>query len=171
MDLLDFQPVIKTRATVLKSAVNKLTDPVVMLADIGPFESGPPLHFHPNQTETYEVLEGEVEFILSGKVIRLKPGEIINIPINTPHTFKNITENWLKMKDTHIPALSFEEMMRDLHQLVIKSGKIKSFKDVKSLIYLSMLWIKYKDSQRSVDPPYFIMKIMAGIGKLTGFKI
>jgi hypothetical protein len=45
MDTLDFAPVIQTRA----SAVDKQHEPVIMIAEIGPRESGPPIHLHPRQ--------------------------------------------------------------------------------------------------------------------------
>ncbi len=77
----------------LKSAADKQKDAVVMIAEIGPWESGPPLHLHPKQQETYEVLEGEAEFILGNKKIVVRQGETIDIPFNTPHTFKNITDS------------------------------------------------------------------------------
>lgn len=170
MDILDFEPIIKTKAIVLKSAADKQRDAVVMIAEIGPRESGPPLHLHPKQRETYEVLEGEAEFILGNNKIVVKQGETLNIPLNTPHTFRNITGSWLRMRDTHTPALSFEEMMRELHSLV-QQGKIKGFNNLKSLIYLSMLWVKYKEVQRSVNPPFIIMRFMASIGKLIRYKI
>ena len=170
MDILDFEPIIKTKATVLKSAPDKSKDAVMMLAEIGPFEAGPPLHIHLSQHETYEVLEGEAEFVLGKQKIILKQGEKIEIPPNTPHTFRNTKEEWLKMRDTHLPALSFEEMMRDLHSMV-HSGKVRGFKDMKSLIYLSMLWVKYKEVQRSVSPPFFVMKLMSGIGTMIGYKL
>lgn len=141
-----------------------------MIAEIGPAEAGPPLHIHPFQLETYEVLEGEAEFILGDKKVLLKKGERIDIPARTPHTFRNITNDWLKMQDTHTPALTFEEMMRELHGLVQK-GKIKGFKDFNSLIYLSLLWVKHKDLQQSTNPPFFVMKCMAVIGKLLGYKL
>lgn len=170
MEVLDFEPIFKTRAIVVKSAIEKMKDPVIMIAEVGPRESGPPMHIHPHQQETYEVLEGEVEFMLGKKKKVLKKGEKIEIPANTPHTFKNITDNWLKMQDTHIPALTFEEMMRELHGLV-QAGKIKGFSNFKSLLYLSMLWVKHKDLQRSTKPPFFVMKFMAAIGRLLSYKI
>lgn len=170
MEVLDFEPIFKTRAIVVKSAIEKMKDPVIMIAEIGPRESGPPMHIHPHQQETYEVLEGEVEFMLHNTRKVLKKGENIEIPANTPHTFKNITDNWLKMQDTHIPALTFEEMMRELHGLV-QAGKIKGFSNFKSLLYLSMLWVKHKDLQRSIKPPFFVMKFMAAIGRLLGYTV
>lgn len=170
MDTLDFEPIIKTRAIVVQSALDKERDRVVMIAEIGPRESGPPSHLHPRQQETYEVLEGEAEFILGAAKRSVKPGDRIEIPANTPHTFVNITDVWLKMRDTHQPALTFEEMMRELHGLV-QSGKIKGFNDFRSLVYLSMLWVKHSELQRSVQPPFFVMRLMAILGKLLGYQI
>ena len=74
------------------------------------------------------------------------------------------------MRDTHQPALTFEEMMRELHGLV-HSGKIHGFGDFKLLVYLSMLWVKHKELQRSIQPPFFVMRLMNIVGKLIGYKI
>ena len=170
MDTLDFEPVFKQKAIVVQSAIDPQRDPVIMIAELGPGESGPPAHIHPAQQETYTVLEGEAEFRLDGKTIIVKQGEKIVIPPNTPHTFKNKTTSWLKMQDMHEPALSFEAMMRELHGLV-HSGKVSGFSDPKSLVYLSMLWVKHEELQRSIQPPFFIMRVMAAVGKLIGYKI
>jgi quercetin dioxygenase-like cupin family protein len=170
MDTLDFQPIIKTKAIVVQSAVDKQRDPVIMIAEVGPREAGPPMHIHPSQQETYEVLEGEAEFILDGKKQVVKQGEKIEIPAGTPHTFVNITDTWLRMQDTHQPGLTFEEMMRELHGLV-HSGKIKGFGDFKSLVYLSMLWVKHKELQSSTQPPFFVMRCLNVVGKVMGYKI
>jgi len=170
METLDFEPTLKTRAIVVKSAVDKQRETVIMIAEIGPRESGPPSHIHPSQQETYDVLEGEAEFILGDKTILVKQGDKVEIPANTPHTFKNTTDSRLRMQDTHLPALTFEEMMRELHGLV-HSGKIKGFNDFKSLIYLSMLWVKHKELQRSTQPPFFVMQTMALVGQLLGYKL
>lgn len=60
--------------------------------------------------------------------------------------------------------------MRDLYSLV-KSGKVSGFNDPKSLIYLSMLWVKHDELQRSIQPPFFVMRTMAVIGKLICYKL
>src|SRR4051794_7459734 len=99
MDILDFEPTLKTKATVVQSARDKYHDPVIMIAEIGPGESGPPAHIHPSQQETYDVLEGEAEFILGDRKFAVKQGDKVEIPANTPHTFKNTTNRWLKMRD------------------------------------------------------------------------
>ncbi len=170
MDTLDFEPIMHTKAIVVQSAVDKQHDPVIMIAEIGPGEAGPPIHLHPRQHETYDVLAGEAEFTLGKRKVTVKQGETIEIPPNTPHTFKNITNDWLRMRDTHQPALSFEEMMRELHGLVL-SGKIRGFQDFRSLVYLSMLWVKHHEVQRSVHPPFFMMRLINLVGKVLGYKL
>ena len=55
MDTLDFEPIMKTKAIIVQSAVDKQRDPAIMIAEIGPREAGSPAHIHPNQHETYDV--------------------------------------------------------------------------------------------------------------------
>jgi len=74
------------------------------------------------------------------------------------------------MKDTHQPALGFEEMMTRLHNLV-ERGKVRGFKDLKSIIYLSMLWVKFKNEQRSLNPLYWAMKLMATLGRAMNYEL
>lgn len=49
----------------------------------------PRLHWHYCQTETFHVLSGTARFILEGKQILAKAGEIVNIPAGAFHTFCN----------------------------------------------------------------------------------
>jgi len=170
METLDFAPVMQTKAIVVTSAVDAQRDPVVMIAEIGPREAGPPPHIHLTQHETYEVLAGEADFTLNGATRRVTQGERIEIPPGTPHTFVNATDVWLRMRDTHQPALTFEAMMRELHTLV-HAGKIQGFGDLRSLIYLSMLWVRHQEVQRSVQPPFVVMRCLHIVGKLLGYKI
>src|SRR5689334_20446213 len=130
MDILDFQPIIKTKVYVIKSAVDKTKDDVIMQIELAPHELSAPPHLHPGQTETYEVLEGELEFTLGNQWRTLNAGDKVTIPPNTQHTFQNDAGNWVKLHNVHTPALGFEDMMRGLHTLV-KDGKIRSLKDFK----------------------------------------
>jgi quercetin dioxygenase-like cupin family protein len=48
---------------------------------------GPALHTHPRGPETFCVLKGDYEFILNDKSIMAKTGDIICVPIGSPHRF------------------------------------------------------------------------------------
>lgn len=51
---------------------------------------GPPPHIHHREDETFCVLEGEYEFLVGERTIRVGAGSVIYGPRNIPHTFKNV---------------------------------------------------------------------------------
>jgi hypothetical protein len=61
-------------------------------------------------------------------------------------------------------------MMTALHSLVVQR-KVTGFKDFKSIVYLSMLWVKFRDELRSVSPPYLAMRLMNSLGKLLNYQL
>ena len=48
-------------------------------------------HFHP-QEEVYEVIEGEVEMTIDGKVQIARPGMVAMVPSNVPHSVKALAD-------------------------------------------------------------------------------
>jgi quercetin dioxygenase-like cupin family protein len=53
-----------------------------------PPAGGPPPHRHDFE-ESFTVLEGEVEVTFRGQEQTIRTGQVINIPANAPHQFKN----------------------------------------------------------------------------------
>jgi len=45
----------------------------------------PPEHLHPQQTERFEVLEGNIRAIIDGSERRYEAGEVFEVPPGTPH--------------------------------------------------------------------------------------
>ncbi|MBU3744477.1 MAG: cupin domain-containing protein [Sediminibacterium sp.] len=60
-----------------------------------------PEHHHP-QEQVSMVMEGEFELTVSGKPIRLHPGQVLVIPSGTPHSGKAITN--CKLLDVFNPV-------------------------------------------------------------------
>jgi quercetin dioxygenase-like cupin family protein len=52
---------------------------------------GPPPHRHDFE-ESFTVLEGEIEATFRGISSIIRAGQVINIPANAPHQFRNISE-------------------------------------------------------------------------------
>ena len=71
---------------------------------IVPPGSGPPHHVHSREEEGFFVLEGEITFHVGADRIVAKAGEFANIPIGTPHSFKNESNQSAKMLITIAPA-------------------------------------------------------------------
>ncbi|MBX9581485.1 MAG: cupin domain-containing protein [Gemmataceae bacterium] len=51
--------------------------------------SGPPPHVHSREEEGFYVLEGEITFTVDGERVVAKAGTFANMPVGTPHSFKN----------------------------------------------------------------------------------
>jgi quercetin dioxygenase-like cupin family protein len=60
-----------------------------MVGSVDPF-TGPPLHVHDEQTDTFYILEGTLTVQVNDDIIELQPGDFAAVPPGTPHTFDNI---------------------------------------------------------------------------------
>ena len=49
---------------------------------------GPPPHIHHREEETFQILEGEYEFMVGGKTILAKPGTTLFAPRGIAHTYR-----------------------------------------------------------------------------------
>lgn len=49
---------------------------------------GPPPHIHHREDETFQILEGDYEFMIGGKTISAKPGTTLFAPRGIPHTYR-----------------------------------------------------------------------------------
>ncbi len=65
---------------------------------------GPPPHVHSREEEGFYVLEGEVTFTVSGERLVAGPGTFANMPVGTPHSFKNEGDRPARMLISVAPA-------------------------------------------------------------------
>src|ERR1700761_1081287 len=52
--------------------------------------SGPPLHVHAEQDDTFYVLEGVLTIQADDEVFELTAGDFVSVPPGVPHTFDNL---------------------------------------------------------------------------------
>src|SRR6516225_5973038 len=76
---------------------------------IVPPGGGPPLHVHSREEEGFYVLEGEITFTINGERVVATAGMFANMPVGTPHSFKNESGRPAKMLISVAPA-GLEEM-------------------------------------------------------------
>jgi quercetin dioxygenase-like cupin family protein len=63
---------------------------LAMWTAIVPPRGGPPPHYHLNEDETLQVIEGQVAFFLNGEWNEVGPGGTAFMPRRIMHTFKNV---------------------------------------------------------------------------------
>jgi quercetin dioxygenase-like cupin family protein len=64
----------------------QISDELLVMEGVYGGEGGlPPEHYHPNQDEHFEVLEGAVRTVINGEERRYGAGEEFDVPAGTPH--------------------------------------------------------------------------------------
>lgn len=71
---------------------------------IVPPGGGPPPHVHSREEEGFYVLEGEITFTINGEQIVATAGTFTNMPVGTPHSFKNESIKPARMLISVAPA-------------------------------------------------------------------
>ncbi len=75
----------------------------LLVGETPPKVPGPPPHLHNSFKEVFLVMEGEMEFMLDGKMRVVKAGESIDIPQGAIHTFGNKSDQPCKWVNIHSP--------------------------------------------------------------------
>jgi uncharacterized RmlC-like cupin family protein len=136
-----------------------------------PGAGGAPLHIHPDQEERFEVKEGVVDVFQGGALAQAQPGDVAVVPPGMPDQFKNTSARSAKLLCRISPVLDFQDMNVTVMKL-IKDGKIKSQKDVKSIIYSSMVLKRFPKSLRMLNPTYrWTTSFFAFMGKCLRYSI
>jgi quercetin dioxygenase-like cupin family protein len=74
---------------------------------------GPPLHVHSREEEGFYVLEGEITFQIGDRRLVATAGTFANMPVGTPHSFKNESGRPARMLISVAPA-GLEQMFFEL---------------------------------------------------------
>src|SRR6185436_16304615 len=65
---------------------------------------GPPPHVHSREEEGFYVLEGEITFTVNDEKVVATAGTFANMPVGTPHSFRNESDRPARMLISVAPA-------------------------------------------------------------------
>ena len=128
----------------------------------------PLIHIHPHAIETYEILEGEMEFLVKDKWIRAKKGDQLTVPIGVKHAFRNPSGKIVRVFNTHQPALKMENYFEDVCKVLDKvtENRTKEFRmNMKSMLYMGVLMEEYREEIIAKNPPDMAIRILGSLGK------
>jgi len=131
----------------------------------------PLVHTHPHAIETYEVLDGEMEFFVQDKWLSARKGDKLTVPKGVTHAFRNPTEKVVTVYNTHQPALRMENYFEDVCKVLDKltDSRTKDFRmNLKAMLYMSVLMNNYRNEIIAKDPPDVAIKFLGFISKLIG---
>jgi len=131
---------------------------------------GPPMHRHPRQEESFEVVEGRmcVRVDLDERI--LSPGELVNVPAGAAHTFRNASAGPLRHITRFRPAGRMEEFFR-IASALDRAGRL-SRNGFPDLLDAAVLARNFRDDMVLVFPPQLVQLLVFGalapIGRLFG---
>lgn len=75
-------------------------------------EPGEP-HFHANHSDSFYVLEGDLEFVIDGEAVRPPPGTLLVAPRGAIHAFPVAIGGAARFLNLHTPG-GFERYLREM---------------------------------------------------------
>lgn len=133
----------------------------------------PLIHIHPHAIETYEILEGNMEFFIKDKWIEAQKGDKLTVPIGVSHAFRNPTDAIVEVYNTHEPAFDMENYFEDVCKVIDKvtDNRQKTFKmNLKTKLYMGVLMNNYRHEIIAENPPDVAIRLLGLTGKLLGMK-
>ena len=135
--------------------------------------TGPPLHWHPKQHETFEVISGTAGITMNGKEQLFIAGQKTEATMNELHTYRNTGNNELVMTIALYPALRTEFFLETMYSLA-KQGKCNAKGVPKDLLQFAAILNEFYGELFIVGPPLpaqkFMAKVIGGFAKLIGYK-
>ncbi len=129
----------------------------------------PTAHFHPNQHEYFEVLDGTLTVIVNGKRHVYDAGERFDIPPGTPHSMWNDHDEEAHINWQIRPALKSQQFFENVWGLE-RDGKSIA----KDMAQAAVILLAYRREFRLTRPSPLVQMtlfpILALLGRLMGYK-
>lgn len=77
-------------------------------------QGGPPPHIQHREDEAFYVLEGEYEFLVEGRTLRMPTGSLLYVPKGNLHAHKNVGEGTARLLVSQTPGGLHERFFEDL---------------------------------------------------------
>ena len=149
----------------LKTAAETNGQFLEMESTFGIHSKEPPLHYHPNQDESFTVLSGELVVRMNGEIKQFAAGTRFEVPRGTSHAMWNDSSlpaivNWRVS-----PALNTEMFFENTMGLAM-DGKTNA-KGMPNILQIALIANKYDNIFRLSKPSFAVQKIVFSI--LTPF--
>jgi mannose-6-phosphate isomerase-like protein (cupin superfamily) len=77
-------------------------------------QGGPPPHIQHREDECFYVLEGEYEFLVEGRTLRMPAGSLLYVPKGNLHAYRNVGERTGRMLVSQTPGGLHERFFEEL---------------------------------------------------------
>jgi len=137
-------PVTGERFTFTHTAAS--TDGELLAFDFAlrPGGSVPMPHVHPIQTERFEVVSGQMRFMVGWKTVIAGPGDVVEVEPGVAHSFANAGADEARLHVEVRPALKMEQMFAEVIALA-QAGRMTRRGLPRNPLRLAMLARRYDE--------------------------
>ena len=147
-----------TRRTWILHSDSELFEQRVEFAPGSPF---PPKHYHPEQTERFEVEQGAMIYVVEGKEHRLAAGQTLEVPAHAAHKARNASVDELAIVRWETrPAHRAESFFRTAAAV-----------DGAGLLTGALLAHEYRDVFRPTGLVGLIVPLLAAVARALGRRL
>ena len=163
-------PVSGEKITFIQTAAETNGALLELELELTPDGHVPGAHQHPEQTETFHVLEGTMKFRLGLKTIVAEAGGTVEVPPGATHKFVNAGEGVARARVEVTPALKMAELLETTVQLA-EEGKTNR-KGMPKPVHLALFVRAFEREVRAPFPPPFMVNALlapfAHVGRRRG---
>ncbi len=116
-------------------------------------------HVHPLQTERFEVVSGQMRFMVGWKTVMAGPGDVLEVAPGVAHSFANAGEDEARLRVEVRPALQMEEMFAEVIALA-QSGRMTKRGMPRNPLRLLMLARRY---DREAHAPLMSLRVQRAL--------
>ena len=149
-------PVSGERITFLQTRADTFGELLEIELALTPDGHVPGAHRHPEQSETFHVLEGRMKFRLGMRTIVAGPGETVTVPPGATHRFANAGDGEARARVEVRPALRMEELLETSVALA-EAGRTTR-KGMPKPVDLALFVRAYEREVRAPFPPPSVVR-------------
>jgi quercetin dioxygenase-like cupin family protein len=116
----------------------------------------PMAHVQPYQSETFEILDGELSMKAGCDTLVAQAGDVVSVPPGENHKFWNASSKTVRFRCTVAPALQFEGFIETMFALAA-DGKLNK-RGMPNPLRLAPLALAYFDDVRAPVIPAWVQK-------------
>jgi mannose-6-phosphate isomerase-like protein (cupin superfamily) len=159
-------PITGERVTFLKTSAETDGELVLIDTTVAPGGFVAAEHLHPYQSERFEIVFGEVEFMLGKEISVAKPDDVLMVEPSVPHRFRNVGEEEIRFLTEVRPALSFETFLQTMFGLA-SDGKANE-KGLPNPLRLAVIMNEQFNLVRLPFAPAWVQRLALALGAPLG---
>lgn len=140
-------------------------------ATYAPGGSPPPAHFHPSQSERFELLEGILRAEVDGEERELRAGDTLDVPAGAVHRMWNASEAPARVRWETVPRGRTEQWFEQLDRAQ-REGRVGR-NGMPGPLAFGVYLTEYSDTMQLAARPRFLvsalLRLLGKIGRRRGY--